>query len=308
MSRCNGEDVDCFVCTAHFTTTTSTVPSDETEGWVMGHVTVLRTVLLLFFVPSLGGGCVVGKRTDFQITVYIRFISPQQQEPTRPSKQPMRTRYLGHVTGYQPIRYQYFLHPILTSTVIKVLSDIIKIMGAVSGSHHPINRSGEGHSQEKMGISGLYLDTMLSLLIHQSRRSIPSRTCMGGGFIIDQELTETSKQPIRTRQLGHVTGYQPIRDQSLVFPDSVGSCLIYILRKILQLYTINHSKFGRFWLNYKRKLITIPLPCRRHVAVWEVGFVGCSREIPQYPPGCPTQHHSLSHCWVIHLDNGVLSS
>eukprot|EP00116_Pleurobrachia_bachei_P011531 sb/3471793/ len=25
------------------------------------------------------------------------------------SKQPIRTRYLGHVTGYQPIRYQYFL-------------------------------------------------------------------------------------------------------------------------------------------------------------------------------------------------------
>jgi len=38
----------------------------------------------------------------------------------------------------------------------------------------------------------------------------------------DQEPTETSQQPIRTRYLGHVTGYQPIRDQ-YVFPDSVGS-------------------------------------------------------------------------------------
>ena len=28
-----------------------------------------------------------------------------------------------------------------------------------------------------------------------------------------QELTDTSKQPIRTRYLGHVTGYPPIRDQ-----------------------------------------------------------------------------------------------
>ena len=27
----------------------------------------------------------------------------------RNSKQPIRTRYLGHVTGYQPIRDQYFL-------------------------------------------------------------------------------------------------------------------------------------------------------------------------------------------------------
>ena len=37
----------------------------------------------------------------FQITLV--------QEPTEFRKQPIRTRYLGHVTGYQPIRDQYFL-------------------------------------------------------------------------------------------------------------------------------------------------------------------------------------------------------
>eukprot|EP00116_Pleurobrachia_bachei_P015444 sb/3475706/ len=31
------------------------------------------------------------------------------QGPTDTSKQPIRTRYLGDVTGYQPIRDQYFL-------------------------------------------------------------------------------------------------------------------------------------------------------------------------------------------------------
>ena len=31
------------------------------------------------------------------------------QEPTESNKQPIKTRYLGHVTDYQPIRYQYFL-------------------------------------------------------------------------------------------------------------------------------------------------------------------------------------------------------
>ena len=31
------------------------------------------------------------------------------QEPTKSSKRPIRARYLGHVTGYQPIRDQYFL-------------------------------------------------------------------------------------------------------------------------------------------------------------------------------------------------------
>eukprot|EP00116_Pleurobrachia_bachei_P014629 sb/3474891/ len=32
-------------------------------------------------------------------------------------------------------------------------------------------------------------------------------------FSLIHEPTDTSKQPIRTRYLGHVTGYQPIRDQ-----------------------------------------------------------------------------------------------
>ena len=31
------------------------------------------------------------------------------QEPTKSIKQPIRYRYLGHVTGYQPIRDQYFM-------------------------------------------------------------------------------------------------------------------------------------------------------------------------------------------------------
>ena len=31
------------------------------------------------------------------------------QEPTDTNQQPFRTRYLVHVTGYQPIRDQYFL-------------------------------------------------------------------------------------------------------------------------------------------------------------------------------------------------------
>eukprot|EP00116_Pleurobrachia_bachei_P018776 sb/3479038/ len=32
----------------------------------------------------------------------------EHQEPTETSKQPIRTCYLGHVIGYQPIRDQYF--------------------------------------------------------------------------------------------------------------------------------------------------------------------------------------------------------
>eukprot|EP00116_Pleurobrachia_bachei_P002896 sb/3463158/ len=38
-----------------------------------------------------------------------RNIDTRYQEPTETSKQPIRTRYLGHVIGYQPIRDHYFL-------------------------------------------------------------------------------------------------------------------------------------------------------------------------------------------------------
>eukprot|EP00116_Pleurobrachia_bachei_P018537 sb/3478799/ len=34
---------------------------------------------------------------------------PEKSDMPRVVKQPIRTRYLGHVTGYQPIRDQYFL-------------------------------------------------------------------------------------------------------------------------------------------------------------------------------------------------------
>eukprot|EP00116_Pleurobrachia_bachei_P008999 sb/3469261/ len=42
-------------------------------------------------------------------------------EPTETSKQPIRTRYLGLVTGYQPIRDQYFLMNNLQSASIVVV-------------------------------------------------------------------------------------------------------------------------------------------------------------------------------------------
>eukprot|EP00116_Pleurobrachia_bachei_P015153 sb/3475415/ len=37
-------------------------------------------------------------------------------EPTNTSKQPIRTRYLGHMTGYQLIRDQYFLGDLFSHT------------------------------------------------------------------------------------------------------------------------------------------------------------------------------------------------
>ena len=40
----------------------------------------------------------------------VNLVEPGgEQQPTESSKQPIRARYLGHVTGHQPIRDQYFL-------------------------------------------------------------------------------------------------------------------------------------------------------------------------------------------------------
>eukprot|EP00116_Pleurobrachia_bachei_P004110 sb/3464372/ len=84
------------------------------------------------------------------------------QEPTETNKKPIKTRYLGYMTGYQPIRDQYFL--------IRSVPEKKQIR------RRPC----------------------LTYLLYSSRSSEP---------------TETNKKPIKTRYLGYMTGYQPIRDQ-----------------------------------------------------------------------------------------------
>eukprot|EP00116_Pleurobrachia_bachei_P001262 sb/3461524/ len=94
------------------------------------------------------------------------------------SKQPIRTRYLGHVTGYQPIRDQYFLIRSVPVLGIPIITQEKVCQSTMGGSD----------SQE----------TVRDSVISNSSTS---------------SIIGTSKQPIRTRYLGHVTGYQPIRDQ-----------------------------------------------------------------------------------------------
>eukprot|EP00116_Pleurobrachia_bachei_P014170 sb/3474432/ len=58
--------------------------------------------------------------------------APQDQEPTETSKQPIRTRYLGHVTGYQPIRGHY--KPLFLTVARISFSLRFFFFGSVSGS------------------------------------------------------------------------------------------------------------------------------------------------------------------------------
>eukprot|EP00116_Pleurobrachia_bachei_P018580 sb/3478842/ len=79
---------------------------------------------------------------------------------------------------------------------------------------------------------------MISLTLSAVRSALQLKVPMRVSRVLDcrvtktQEPTDTSKQPIRTRDLCHVTGYQPIRDQSFLIVGSLKqlSCHSYIGR------------------------------------------------------------------------------
>eukprot|EP00116_Pleurobrachia_bachei_P013278 sb/3473540/ len=66
-----------------------------------------------------------------------------------------------------------------------------------------------------VGVKRVTRFTDPQLLYRSEVDHIVSRLCLVGERDY-QEPTETRKQPIKTRYLGHVTGYQPIRDQYLI--------------------------------------------------------------------------------------------
>eukprot|EP00116_Pleurobrachia_bachei_P014327 sb/3474589/ len=95
-------------------------------------------------------------------------------------KQPIRTRYLGHVT------------PIVTS---------ISQFGEISPRSHC----------QSIGLNHSRFSQIRSARELWSEHWPDSEATWTTKPL--QELTETSKQPIITRYLGHVTSYQPIIDQ-----------------------------------------------------------------------------------------------
>ena len=63
------------------------------------------------------------------------------------------------------------------------------------------------------------------------RRKLKKDSSKDGSSSTDgklQELTELSKQPIRARYLGHVTVYQPIRDQYFLVRSFPGKLLTWL--------------------------------------------------------------------------------
>eukprot|EP00116_Pleurobrachia_bachei_P007808 sb/3468070/ len=207
------------------------------------------------------------------------YIVKKGRELTETSKQPLRTRYLGHMTGYQPIRNQYvfpdsvpleepearkFFQQIISGvdychtnrvvhspTLVKIqnehpVSEINLYLPMLEAIHQPtgihvaikfLSKSKidnvEVASKIKREIKNLKLFRHPHIIKMYEVITNPTNIFMvmeyvSGGELFDyivkkgRELTETSKQPLRTRYLGHMTGYQPIRNQ-YVFPDSVPS-------------------------------------------------------------------------------------
>eukprot|EP00116_Pleurobrachia_bachei_P015642 sb/3475904/ len=98
-----------------------------------------RGVGLLIERKGIGGGLLEAKRSGVVGEKYRGYrgkkVEGRRLEPTESSKQPIRTRYLGHVTGYQPIRDQYFL--------IRSVSDSpeIGVMGVSWSNQHTFQHS-----------------------------------------------------------------------------------------------------------------------------------------------------------------------
>eukprot|EP00116_Pleurobrachia_bachei_P010839 sb/3471101/ len=136
-------------------------------------------------------------------------------ETTETSKQPIRTRYLGHMTGYQPIRDQYFLirsvptqYSPLRNRFLFARYSLISSSSSSSFSKDPCCFF-YSHRHINEGKFGTKWDQIIRIELSKMLDVVLS----GCWYRKYQETTETSKKPIRTRYLGHMTGYQPIRDQ-----------------------------------------------------------------------------------------------
>eukprot|EP00116_Pleurobrachia_bachei_P009009 sb/3469271/ len=134
---------------------------------------------------------------------------------------PIRTRYLGHVTGYQPIRDQYFLIRSVPAKVSHCLCITCDFGLNYSNQKQCCRELSGEHFGCKIDILSL-ANLMINLMEpgHDPKSQVMQRQWdtlyldqRTAGHQNEQEPTDTSKQPILTPYLGQVTGYQPIRDQ-----------------------------------------------------------------------------------------------
>eukprot|EP00116_Pleurobrachia_bachei_P011127 sb/3471389/ len=152
-------------------------------------------------------------------------------EPTDTSKQPIRTRYLGYVTGYQPITDQHFL---------------IRSVPGLLCSNPPFTFVNGANAKFKKLPSVRLARVVSSALPTEGCTSPPRPGVPDNEGVWERApkfsnsrllgaVTYLSPDLAQPAAIGHVTGHQPIRDQywsrdwlsanqGPVFPDSIGSC------------------------------------------------------------------------------------
>ena len=109
------------------------------------------------------------------------FISPKgmhlNQEPTEPSKQPIRAGHLGHVTGYQPLRDQYFMVRSVPASLINLRS--MKICIHITTSLQCCLQSKYGNTKYSNMTQKLY-DTRQKYMCSARTSTLISHACAFG--------------------------------------------------------------------------------------------------------------------------------
>eukprot|EP00116_Pleurobrachia_bachei_P012150 sb/3472412/ len=130
------------------------------------------------------------------------------QEPTETSKQPIRTHYLGHVTGYQPIRDQYFGRFLLT-----VLTAAHETVFLQHTSKQPIRTRYLGHVTGYQPIRDQYF--LIWSIFHQSL-SAASDTAYEESRVLGIKL----RQPTGLYKLEHCTAWNKFETDISQLPDT----------------------------------------------------------------------------------------
>ena len=189
----------------------------------LGRLRGIRTKFAVIPRCAWSTGGDLTTRTIPSRIAWLTLIHNRQSSPVgrkRLSKQPIRTRYLGHVTGYQPIREQYFLT--VPTCCHRNQRDIplgwVFPPDSNDLPHTLVAQQNwtRWHNNTQLCSSGTYHLCVLDLdstcprgrVSRRLRTFLPPRNGIYPYRMLAYlEQSVSSKQPIRTRYLGHVTGY-----------------------------------------------------------------------------------------------------
>eukprot|EP00116_Pleurobrachia_bachei_P008024 sb/3468286/ len=183
-------------------------------------------------------------------------------------KQPIRTSNLGHVTGYLPIRDRYILiRSVPGCNLFPKSSNKIRSLLLHALLHNNNVKDSYTFRPRRLGpkvqLQSSQARSVFTLSVPR-RQNLPRPIGLGSlllylehsGFGLGQDAIASKyfatrnrlKQPIRTSNLGHVTGYLPIRDRYILIR-SVPGCK-YVLFKTKKTFgdaSASCKSLSEFW-------------------------------------------------------------